>query len=87
MAATIISKRGLDGRDAEAMEALQLGRGWQLVEQRLKHELGVQLADLERPHSEIETAAIRGSIKMLRLALAMPEGLRREAAKGKPVNE
>ena len=79
-----IRTRGLDGRDTEALDVLLASRGWQLLEQRLKHELGIQLADLERPHTEVDTANIRGQVKMLRLGLQLPQQLRTESKKGKP---
>lgn len=78
-----IRTRGLDGRDTEALDLLLQSRGWQLVEQRLDHELVVQLADLERPHSETDTAGIRGRVAMLRLAKQLPKMLQTESKKGK----
>lgn len=78
-----IRTRGLDGRDTEALDLLLQSRGWQLVEQRLDHELAVQLADLERSHTEVETAHIRGQVKMLRLAKQLPAMLQTESKKGK----
>lgn len=73
----------LDGRDTESLEILLRSHGWQLVEQRINRELEKQQADLERPHSEGETAAIRGKIEMLRLTLRLPQQLRTESMKGR----
>lgn len=74
----------MDARDADSLETLLDGRGWQLTFGRLQHEIGVQVQDLERQHTELETAAIRGMLKGLRLAAGMPELLYKEATKGKP---
>ena len=79
--------RKLDPRDADSLDTLLEGRGWQLVRVRLDHELKVQMADLEQPKTEIETAAIRGKIGMLRLAISMPERLYQEATKGQAPEE
>ena len=76
--------RSMDARDADVLDTLLDGRGWQLTKQRLEHEIGVQVADLEREHSELETTAIRGMLKGLRLAVTLPELLYKETKKGIP---
>lgn len=79
--------RSLDARDADSLDTLLDSRGWQLTKDRLEHELSVQVADLEREHTELETAAIRGMIKGLRLAIGLPPMLYKEATKGKVTPE
>ncbi len=71
--------RNLDAVDGELLESLLHSRGWQLTRQRLEHELSMQQTDLEREHTETETAHIRGMIGGLRLAIALPERIEKEA--------
>lgn len=57
-------------------------RGWQLIQQRIERTLGSKRGDLEQPHSEVETATLRGYIAGLKLAMEIPNILRREAGEG-----
>lgn len=63
----------LDGIDAEQVQRTTQSRGWQLITERLNKTLAGMVTDLERPHSEVDTATIRGTIAGLRLALGVPK--------------
>lgn len=72
----------LDGLDAEEIAQTLGSHGFRLIHARLWRTLDVLLADLERHHSEVETATIRGTITGLRLALGIPDILMDEAKEG-----
>lgn len=71
----------LDRVDAESIRETIQTRGWKLFTLRLqKIREGKQL-DLEQPHSEVDTAMLRGYLEALRAVGSIPDILIREGMK------
>lgn len=73
----------IDPIDAEHIEEMVASRGWAWVKHGIETMRDVKMRDLVRPHSEVETATLRGFIEACERALSMPAALMAEARKGK----
>lgn len=74
----------LDRVDAEAIRELTNSRGWKLFALRLQRLRQSKQLDLEQPHSEVETSALRGYLEALRTVGSIPDILIREGMKTAP---
>lgn len=68
----------LDAVDAEKVRQVMASYGWQLIRTRLHQTVAAKVEELKRPLDPTETAACRGMIEGLELALKIPEILERE---------
>lgn len=72
-------KPRLDAIDLENLDGMTSMGIYKIVKDRISSVRTQKLAELVQPHSEIETATLRGFIEGLDTALRVPEILRREA--------
>jgi hypothetical protein len=73
----------LDRVDADLIEQVVQSRGWQLIRQRVEHEIERERTALEQPGPETETAWRRGKLAGLRDALQIPKLLMAEGERGR----
>lgn len=76
----------LDPIDLDNLEEMTSSGVYKLCEKRLDQVIQQQVAQLVEPHTEAETAMIRGVIKGLRIAQDIPKILRIEASRGEQQN-
>ena len=77
------SKHGrLDQVDGELIKELLQHRGWQLVKRGIETALNQKVRDLVRPHTEVETANLRGEIAAIEMVLALPASLVQKSKSG-----
>ncbi len=75
-------KTKLDRVDADQIQQTLASPGWQFIRQRIERAVLLKVSELRKPLDPVQTATVRGEIEGLELALAVPEILRAEAAKG-----
>jgi hypothetical protein len=74
----------LDQVDAEHIRMMLGSPGWQLVKRGIEAMMQQKVRDLVRPHTEAETATLRGEIAAIETVLALPESLVQKAKQGAP---
>lgn len=62
----------LDQVDAELIRETLQSPGWQLIKRGIENTLNQKVRDLVRPHTEVETANLRGEIAAIESVLALP---------------
>lgn len=72
----------LDQVDAELIRETVQSKGWQLIRRGIQNVGDQKLRDLMRPHTEIETATLRGELAMIEALLKLPEQLIEKGATG-----
>lgn len=77
----------LDQMDAELIRETVQMKGWQLIRRGIQTVGDQKLRDLMRPHTEIETATLRGELSMIEAVLKLPEQLIEKAAMGRASDE
>lgn len=80
----IKTPESLDAIDAEHIEETLASPGWYWIKFALEEARDVKMRDLVRPHTEVETATLRGSIEALNRAIELPQALMAEARKPRP---
>lgn len=73
----------LDPVDAEHIQEMLDSPGWHWIKRGLENYRDIKMRDLTRPHSEVETATLRGEIAAAERALGMPAAMMAEARKGR----
>lgn len=72
----------LDQVDAELLRETLQTRGWQLIRRGVENIINQKVRDLVRPHTEGETATLRGEISALEGVLKLPQQLIEKGAQG-----
>lgn len=72
----------LDQVDAELIRECTQTPGWQLIRRGIESILNQKVRDLVRPHTEVETATLRGEISAIETVLKMPAELARKGQTG-----
>ncbi len=76
----------IDAVDAEQIQEMLDSPGWQWIKLALEMKQQEKMRDLVRPHTEVQTATLRGEIDALGIAAAMPQVLIAEARKRSPLS-
>lgn len=72
----------LDQVDGELIKEMLHSPGWQLVKRGIETALTQKMRDLVRPHTEVETANLRGEIAAIEMVLALPVSLVQKSKSG-----
>ena len=72
----------LDQVDGELIKEMVQSRGWQLVKRGIQTALTQKVRDLVRPHTEVETANLRGEIAAIEMVLLLPQSLIQKSKSG-----
>lgn len=70
-----------DAVDAEQIQEMIDSPGWAWIRYALEEQRDSKMRDLVRPHTEVETATLRGAIASLNTALDLPTAVIAEARK------
>ena len=73
-------KHKLDRVDADQIEQTLASAGWQFIQQRIERTVRVKTDEVLAPLDPVKTEHVRGVIEGLKIALAVPEILKAEAA-------